>query len=226
MHVELIKTFQFEAAHSRGGVLHGHSYVVEIKCAGTCDARFGWLVDYGDITEAFDPIYRKLDHWRLEEVEGLADTSIAGVEAWLHARLTEVLPKYHSVRVHIGGDCAFTARHIVERDVFGEPARVRFGFESAHFLPNVPAEHKCRRMHGHSFQVEVAAGDLPALEPSLRSVYDALDRKCLNEIAGLENATSEQVARWIWDRLRLDVHDLHSVTVAETCTARCVYRGA
>ena len=225
MRVELIKTYQFEAAHSRGGKLHGHSYIIEIKCAGKCDARLGWLVDYGDITNAFDPIYRMLDHWRLEDVEGLQDTSIAGVEAWLHARLSGVVPQYHSVRVRIGGDCAFTARHVMERDAFGEPGRVRFGFESAHFLPNVPAEHKCRRMHGHSFQVEVAADDLPALEPSLRSVYDALDRKCLNEIAGLENATSEQVARWIWNRLLPDVNGLHSVTVAETCTARCVYRG-
>ncbi len=44
MHIELIKTFQFEAAHSRGGTLHGHSYIVDIKCAGKCDERLGWLV--------------------------------------------------------------------------------------------------------------------------------------------------------------------------------------
>ncbi len=225
MRVELVKTFQFEAAHARGGRPHGHSYVVEIKCAGECDERLGWLVDYGEITDAFDPLCRALDHRRLEDVEGLSDTSIAGVETWLTRQMTGVVPRFHSVRVHIAGDCAFVAKRVSERDAFGEPPRVRFGFESAHYLPNVPVDHKCRRMHGHSFRVEVAAKRLEALEPVLREVYDALDRRCLNEILGLDNATSEQVARWIWDYARPRASGLISVTVAETCTARCVYRG-
>ena len=225
MRVELVKTFQFEAAHAPAGRLHGHSYVVEIKCAGECDERLGWLVDYGEITDAFDPLYRALDHRRLEDVNGLGDTSIAGVETWLTSRLTGVVPRFHSVRVHIGGDCAFAAQRVSECDAFGEPPRVRFSFESAHYLPNVPVDHKCRRMHGHSFRVEAASKRLEALEPVLREVYDALDRRCLNEIAGLENATSEQVARWIWDHAQPRASGLISVTVAETCTARCVYRG-
>ncbi|NUM54797.1 MAG: 6-carboxytetrahydropterin synthase [Candidatus Hydrogenedentes bacterium] len=225
MRVELIKTFQFEAAHARGGKLHGHSYVVDIKCAGDCDDQLGWLVDYGEITDAFDPIYRALDHRRLEDVDGLTESSLAGVERWLTARLTGLIPFFDSVRVRIAGDCVFTPMRIETADAFGEPARIRFGFESAHFLPNVPLEHKCRRMHGHSFRVEVAANRLNELEPHLRAVYDALDRRCLNEIAGLENATSEQVARWIWNCLAPRSCELGSVTVAETCTARCVYRG-
>lgn len=226
MRVELIKTFQFEAAHGRGNRLHGHSYVVELKCAGDCDERLGWLVDYGDISEAFDPVYRALDHRRLEDVAGLGDTSLAGLETWLTHELKDKVPHFHSVRLHIAGDCSFVVHRVDAHDVFGEPPRLRFGFESAHFLPNVPAEHKCRRMHGHSFRVEVAAKQLDELAPHLRTVYDALDRRCLNEIEGLENATSEQVARWVWGRLAGQCGDLISVTVAETCTARCVYRGA
>ncbi len=225
MRVELVKVFQFEAAHARGGRLHGHSYAVEIKCVGTCDERFGWLVDYGEISEAFDPVYKALDHRLLDDVEGMVDTSLAGIETWLTGRLKKSVPHFHSTRARIVGDCAFGITRVDGPDLFGEPARLRFGFESAHFLPNVPADHKCRRMHGHSFRVDVAADHLDGLEPKLRTIYDALDRQCLNEIDGLENATSEQVARWIWNAMLHKSEGLHSVTVAETCTARCVYRG-
>lgn len=224
MRVELVKTFQFEAAHAHSGRLHGHSYVVELKCAGECDERLGWLIDYGEISAIFDPIYRTLDHRRLEDIEGMVDTSLGGIESWLARRLTGTVPSFDSVRVHIAGDCAFVPQRVNEPDIFGGPARLRFGFESAHFLPNVPREHKCRRMHGHSFRVDVAADDLHGLEPVLREVYDALDRRCLNELAELENATSEHIARWIWNFVR-ERASLASVTVAETCTARCIYRG-
>ena len=226
MRVELVKAFQFEAAHAHGGRLHGHSYVVEIKCVGDCDARLGWLVDYGKIADAFDPLYRALDHRRMEDVDGLTDTSLADIEAWLTQRLAGTVPFFHSVRVRIAGDCTFAARRIEERNAFGEADRLRFGFESAHYLPNVPADHKCRRMHGHSFRVDVAAENMDVLGPVLREVYNALDRQCLNEIAGLENATSEQVARWIWEYVHPSDARITSVTVAETCSARCVYRGA
>ena len=226
MRVDLIKTFQFEAAHARGGRLHGHSYVVDLKCSGACGERSGWLVDYADISNAFDPIYRALDHRRLEEVDGLADTSLAGIEAWLTARLKDVVPFFDSVRACIVGDCKYAAQRVEMPDGIGGPARLRFGFESAHYLPNVPVDHKCRRMHGHSFRVEIAAPDLAALEPHARAVYDVLDRRCLNEIAGLENATSEMVARWIWNTVIERAGELTLVSVAETCSARCVYRGA
>ncbi|MDZ4861142.1 MAG: 6-carboxytetrahydropterin synthase [Candidatus Hydrogenedentes bacterium] len=102
---------------------------------------------------------------------------------------------------------------------------VHFGFEAAHFLPNVPEAHKCRRMHGHSFRVAVCAEKSNSLEPFLERIHHALDRRCLNRIVGLENATSEHVARWIWEQLEPRGVGMLSVTVAETCTARCVYRG-
>lgn len=225
MRIELIKTFQFEAAHARGGKLHGHSYVIDITCAGECDETLGWLVDYGEISNAFDPIYRALDHRKLEDVDGLDDVSLSGVEGWVTARIAHIIPFFQSVRVRIVGNCTFALHRLDRPGAFGEPARLRFGFESAHFLPKVPAEHKCRRMHGHSFQVDIAAAQRNDLEPHLRPVYDALDRQCLNGIAGLENATSERIAQWIWKRLSPVGCGLHSVTVAETCTARCVYRG-
>ena len=113
-----------------------------------------------------------------------------------------------------------------------------FGFEAAHRLPRVPPEHQCHRMHGHSFRIEVAiAGEVDErmgwlvdfdeitgrVEPIIRR---ELDHRVLNEIEGLENATSELLAAWLWRRLRPDLPLLSRITVHETCTARCTYEGA
>ena len=111
-----------------------------------------------------------------------------------------------------------------------------FRFEAAHLLPNVPPEHKCARLHGHSFRVEVhVAGpvdphlgwvmDFADVKAAFRPLHDALDHRYLNEIPGLENPTSENLARWIWERLLPALPGLRKVVVRETCTSGCVYRG-
>ena len=111
-----------------------------------------------------------------------------------------------------------------------------FHFEAAHRLPNVPAGHKCARLHGHSFQVRLSvAGDAP--EPAgwvmdfatsrlpSSPFYEQLDHYYLNDIAGLENPTSENIARWIWDKLKPALPQLSAVEIRETCTSGCIYRG-
>jgi len=111
-----------------------------------------------------------------------------------------------------------------------------FTFESAHRLPNVPPGHKCARLHGHSFNVAVhVAGpvgeetgwirDFADLTCAMEPVLQKLDHYYLNDIEGLENPTSEILARWIWDRLIPSIADLSQVVVRETCTSGCVYRG-
>ena len=111
-----------------------------------------------------------------------------------------------------------------------------FGFEAAHWLPTFPDGHKCRRMHGHSFKVvivvegEVAQEegylvDFGAIKKATSPIEEALDHRCLNEIEGLENPTSEMIAKWIWDRLHPDLPLLSEVQVRETCTSACTYRG-
>ena len=231
MNIDLVKSFQFEAAHrsKRPGadepVLHGHSYRAEILVSGPCDPHYGWVMDYGDITRQFDPLYRMLDHQFLDELEGLNDTSLAGVRAWIRERFHLDGAFRSDVRVSIVGRCAYLPEQVAADSAYGLPPRLRFGFEAAHSLPNVPETHKCRRMHGHSFTVEVGAKDIMRLGERLADVYHALDHTCLNELEGLANPTSENVARWIWSHLAQVTPDLSVVVVAETCTARCMYRG-
>lgn len=111
-----------------------------------------------------------------------------------------------------------------------------FHFEAAHSLPHVPAGHKCARLHGHSFRVEVTIRgpvdrktgwvmDFGELKAIFKPLEEQLDHRFLNEIPGLENSTSENIARWIWLRLKPQLPLLYQVTVHETCTSRCVYRG-
>lgn len=111
-----------------------------------------------------------------------------------------------------------------------------FTFEAAHRLPNVPADHKCARLHGHSFHVRVtvegdvrdASGwvmDFADLKAVCAPVIDALDHRYLNDIPGLRNPTSEVISLWIWERLAGALPMLAEVEVRETCTTGCAYRG-
>ncbi len=111
-----------------------------------------------------------------------------------------------------------------------------FRFEAAHYLPNVPEGHKCRRMHGHSFRGEVAIRgavdahtgwliDFADLKRAIDPIVARLDHYLLNEVEGLENPTSEQLAMWMWARLAPSLPQLYRVTIEETCTTRCHYFG-
>jgi 6-pyruvoyltetrahydropterin/6-carboxytetrahydropterin synthase len=111
-----------------------------------------------------------------------------------------------------------------------------YRFEAAHRLPNVPAGHKCARLHGHSFKFEIHLvgpvdahtgwfidyGDLDAV---VMPLVDTLDHHYLNEVPGLENPTSEVCVKWLFDRIRAKLPSLTAITFHETCDARCVYRG-
>lgn len=111
-----------------------------------------------------------------------------------------------------------------------------FHFEAAHRLPNVPEGHKCARLHGHSFHVRLTVAgpvgdesgwvmDFGDLKAAFKPILDQLDHYYLNDIEGLENPTSENIARWIWDRLSPRLPQLSAVEIRETCTSGCVYRG-
>jgi 6-pyruvoyltetrahydropterin/6-carboxytetrahydropterin synthase len=112
-----------------------------------------------------------------------------------------------------------------------------FHIEAAHRLPNVPEGHKCSRLHGHSFRVEIHVGgsidnhsgwvmDFADVKQAFAPLYDQLDHHYLNDIEGLDNPTSENLCRWIFRRLRPDLPGLDRVTVHETCTSGASYCAA
>jgi 6-pyruvoyltetrahydropterin/6-carboxytetrahydropterin synthase len=111
-----------------------------------------------------------------------------------------------------------------------------FRFEAAHYLPNAPEGHKCRRMHGHSFRGEIAVRgeidpatgwliDFGDLKKAVDPLLARLDHYLLNEIEGLKNPTSEILAAWLWTRLALQIPNLARITIEETCSTRCHYYG-
>jgi 6-pyruvoyltetrahydropterin/6-carboxytetrahydropterin synthase len=111
-----------------------------------------------------------------------------------------------------------------------------FRFEAAHDLPTFPPDHKCRRLHGHSFRFDVVVeGEVDAAKGYLIDYGDLkraadplvkrLDHYYLNEIEGLANPTSEVLAKWLYDRLKPALPELSAIIVHETCTSTCEYRG-
>ncbi len=111
-----------------------------------------------------------------------------------------------------------------------------FRFEAAHRLPKVPAGHKCARLHGHSFRVELGVAgpvdestgwlfDFQQLHDAWKPLFEQLDHRYLNDVPGLENPTSEVLTGWIWARIKPVLPLLVRVTVFETCESRCEYEG-
>ena len=108
-----------------------------------------------------------------------------------------------------------------------------FAIEAAHRLPHVPEQHKCARLHGHSFQITLHVSgevdpklgwivDFAELTRAFEPLHAQLDHRYLNEVPGLENPTSENLARYVLERVRLPAGRLAAVSVAETCSSRCI----
>ena len=111
-----------------------------------------------------------------------------------------------------------------------------FTIEAAHRLPNVPPGHKCGRLHGHSFYIQVHVRgpidprqgwivDFADIKAAFKPIEDQIDHNYLNDIEGLENPTSENIARWVWQRLRAALPGMSKIVVQESCTNGCIYAG-
>lgn len=110
-----------------------------------------------------------------------------------------------------------------------------FNFDSAHKLIYVPKDHKCGRLHGHTYHVHIevtgrvsCAGwvqDYAEIAEAWQPLHEQLDHRYLNEIPGLENSTVEVLTQWIWVRLKPALPMLSKVCIRETCTAGCEYIG-
>lgn len=110
-----------------------------------------------------------------------------------------------------------------------------FTFDSAHYLPHVPEGHKCGRMHGHTFRVRIEVSgpvdengwviDFGEIKSAVKPLIDMIDHSVLNDFSGLENPTSENIAKWFWHKLTTVWGPLHAVEVSETCTSGVRYSG-
>lgn len=111
-----------------------------------------------------------------------------------------------------------------------------FHIDAAHCLPNVPPGHKCANRHGHSFRIEIHIKgpvdpqkgwviDFTDIAKAFQPLYDQLDHKYLNNIEGLSNPTSENLAVWIWKNLKPELPQLSKVVVQESTESGCIYKG-
>lgn len=109
--MEIWKNFTFEAAHLLPNVpeghkcrrLHGHSYRVRVYVEGELDPTLGWVVDFADIRQACEPIRQQLDHYYLNEIEGLENPTAEVLAKWIWIRLKPELPMLS--RIEIGETC-------------------------------------------------------------------------------------------------------------------------
>ena len=111
-----------------------------------------------------------------------------------------------------------------------------YRFEAAHSLPRVPEGHKCRRVHGHSYKVELEVSgpvneetgwliDFGVIDEAWEELFKRFDHQNLNDVPGLENSTCENIAVYVWRALRPRIPELSAVTVWETYDSKCTYRG-
>ena len=112
----------------------------------------------------------------------------------------------------------------------------QFTFDAAHFLPHVPAGHKCRKLHGHTYHLTIFL-DGPILQPAgwvmdfadlkavVKPIVNKLDHSLLNEIEGLENPTAECLAVWLWEKIIDQLPNLKRIEIKETPTSGVIYEG-
>ncbi len=209
---------------------HGHSFRVELRAP----LAPGWGGFAGAEAHALQQRLQEtvaaLDYQDLNAL--MADPADGQILHWIARRLA--LPTV--LRLHLWAGPARGATldgqgqlHFLQRD----------RFESAHRLPNVPAGHKCGRMHGHGFEVMLWAGDgnsefwgqspkltVPTvLERSWATLRQRLHLACLNDMEGLENPTSEMLSSWIWGHMIHAVPTLSAVTVFETASCGATFDG-
>jgi 6-pyruvoyltetrahydropterin/6-carboxytetrahydropterin synthase len=205
---------------------HGHSFMAKIRAELPAE----WGAFPGDevsalqsrLAEAIEP----LDYHSLNDV--LAQPTDENIGRWVRSKLH--VPGVEAVGIqstaHQGADLDATEHVHVWR---------RYLLQSAHQLPHVPAGHKCGRMHGHGFEIILHADqdvggaalgiDYDRIDGLWKPIHEQLDHACLNDVAGLENPTSETIAAWIWNRLKGELPELSWVTVFETANCGANFDG-
>jgi len=112
--------------------------------------------------------------------------------------------------------------------------KVEGSFSSAHNLRGYKG--KCEDLHGHNWRVEMAVKspdldnlgmvlDFKYLKKELNAILEELDHKYLNKLIFFKriNPTSENIAKYIYNKLKGRIPLLNSVTVWENSTSCATY---
>lgn len=204
----------------------GNSYCIDLIAEAEIDPDIGWVIDYGDIKRLFEPVHNQIDHSCLSDIPGLEDdASPEALERWIGEQLRPWPEWFAGLRVSLPAPDAFQLIHLAADAVLEMPERLAFLFSAAQALPQLPEGHPCRRLHGHTYQVEFASCDHDAAARAAEALYHVLNDSYLNKIPGLEQATAERIAAWIWRSLSEYGVAPSVVAVQETPSNRCHYYG-
>jgi 6-pyruvoyltetrahydropterin/6-carboxytetrahydropterin synthase len=206
--------------------LTGYSYKVELLAGGEVDPERGWVADYADLKALFEPARVQLDHRCLDDVPGLAGkTHPADIADWIEDQLRPWPAWFQGVRVSVLGDGAFDPVLLPPDSFERLPSRWSFSFAAAQSLPQLPPSHPCHNLHGHTYQVEIAAVDLDGLPPIIKKLHSRLHDTLVNDIPGLEQATCERLCAWVWRFMADRGARPTLVAMQETPNNRCLYFG-
>jgi 6-pyruvoyltetrahydropterin/6-carboxytetrahydropterin synthase len=204
----------------------GNSYQIDLIAEGPVHPEYGWVVDYTDLKALFEPIYRQLDHRCLDDIPALRDDhEPEDIEAWINESLQPWPSWFAGVRVSLAVAPEFQPRLLPPDPRHDLPERLAFSFSAAQSLPQLPEDHPCRKLHGHSYQVEIAAEEKDKLETIARRLFQEFNNQYLNTLAGLEQATSEHIAARVWKTMTEEGASPLFVAIQETPSNRCHYFG-
>ncbi|NLN93921.1 MAG: hypothetical protein GX130_11530 [Candidatus Hydrogenedens sp.] len=233
MNLRILKTVYVETARrlptpaDDGTVRYsGNSYKIDLIAEGPVHPEYGWVVDYTDLKALFEPIRKQLDHQCLDDIPELRDShEPREIEAWINSSLQPWPSWFAGVKVSFAVSPGFHPRRLPPDPRHELPARLAFTFFAAQSLPQLPEEHPCRKLHGHSYQVEIAAREDDELERIARLLFDRFDNRYLNNQPGLEQATSERIAARVWKTMLEEGLTPLCVVIQETPSNRCHYFG-
>jgi 6-pyruvoyltetrahydropterin/6-carboxytetrahydropterin synthase len=249
-----VASARFEAARQVLGIqgnkftrLHGHGFLVsafvdsssnqatEVSGQVSCRDSMSWPpYPGGEVPALFSELQqqaKRLDYQSLNEF--VAQPSDVNLARWFADQLSGSQPAVSAASSGSGG---IALQSTPEQGVMigladGSLVWRRYPFQAAHQLPNVPAGHKCGRLHGHGFEVVLYAVadcesvDYETLDRAWSQVSNLLNYRCLNDVEGLENPTSEMLSSWLWQKLKGLLPSLSAVTVYETASCGATFNG-
>lgn len=232
MKAQIIKTVFVEAARrvSAGdGTSHhvvGSSYRIDLIAEGAISDSIGWVVDYAELKLLFEPVRKKIDHHCLNDIPGMeSDSTPQTLEYWINAQLEPWPEWFKGVRVYSLASDSFRLSKLPEEPESSLPERYAFDFSAAQALPQLAPGHPCRELHGHTYQMEIGGVNEDVLLPAARELHHVLNGSYLNEIDGLEQATAERIAAWVWTFLVRKGISPTIVGIRETPQNRCYFFG-